>query len=210
MSPVISLCLYRVQEGQDTMELFATDDLSHLGWILRRPVRTVIQNEGHLIAARIRPGQMSVLTYDQPGLSDYLGYAWIHPDGLAAVAFASREYPQQVASKLLREAVGLFPKGAAGEAAANDRELDEKLTRLFQRFQKPDEADKLTKVQKELDEVTKVVMQSMDALLERGRGLEDLAEKSDRLTKSSMDFKRIAERNNSWCVWLQKMLFGKS
>merc|ERR1719190_206006 len=79
---------------------------------------------------------------------------------------------------------------------------------LFTKFQDPAEADKLTKIEKELDDVKGVVMQSMDDLLKRGEQLDSLIEKTDKLSKGSKEFRRMAEKNNSWCQWLRSLLMG--
>merc|ERR1719242_2094572 len=121
------------------------------------------------------------------------------------------EYPQRVAFAFLVEAVQTFMMQLAGkwENVAKDTSLPcPEIEALFQKFQKPVEADKLTKIEQDLDNVKEVVMQSMNDLLKRGEKLDSLIEKTDKLSKGSKEFRRMAEKNNSWCHWLRTLLMG--
>mmetsp|Transcript_5686 Transcript_5686/g.6370 ORF Transcript_5686/g.6370 Transcript_5686/m.6370 type:complete len:100 (+) Transcript_5686:2-301(+) len=71
---------------------------------------------------------------------------------------------------------------------------------LFTKFQNPAEADKLTKIEKDLEEVKGVVMQSMDDLLKRGESLDQLMQKSKDLSNTSVQFYRTAKKNNACCA----------
>jgi synaptobrevin family protein YKT6 len=77
---------------------------------------------------------------------------------------------------------------------------------MFKAFQKPDEADKLTKIQTDLDEVTEILNRSLQDILRRGENLETLLLKSDDLSTASAMFRKKAEENNSCFKWLQNML----
>jgi len=70
---------------------------------------------------------------------------------------------------------------------------------LFVKFQNPAEADKLTKIEKDLEEVKQTVTQSMDDLLKRGESLDQLMEKSKDLSSTSVQFYRTAKKNNQCC-----------
>merc|ERR1712226_344307 len=70
---------------------------------------------------------------------------------------------------------------------------------LFVKFQNPAEADKLTKIEKDLEDVKGVVMQSMDDLLKRGESLDALMQKSKDLSSTSVQFYRTAKKNNQCC-----------
>lgn len=52
-------------------------------------------------------------------------------------------------------------------------------------FQNPAEADKITRMQKELDEVKDVLQQSIEQVLQRGEKLDDLVDKSEELSAVS-------------------------
>uniref|UniRef100_A0A7S2JAI0 V-SNARE coiled-coil homology domain-containing protein n=1 Tax=Alexandrium andersonii TaxID=327968 RepID=A0A7S2JAI0_9DINO len=70
---------------------------------------------------------------------------------------------------------------------------------MFQKYMDPTEADKLTKIEKDLEEVKGTVMQSMDDLLKRGESLDQLMQKSKDLSSTSVQFYRTAKKNNQCC-----------
>merc|ERR1712176_1041452 len=86
-------------------------------------------------------------------------------------------------------------EGATSDTNMGLAEVDE----LFQKFQNPSEADKLTKIEKDLEEVKGTVMQSMDDLLKRGENLDQLMQKSKDLSNTSVQFYRTAKKNNQCC-----------
>merc|ERR1712107_12431 len=76
---------------------------------------------------------------------------------------------------------------------------------LFERYQDPREADKLTKIQENLDDVQEVVKKSIDDLIKRGENLEELIDKSKDLSFASKEFRKQAEKNNSCFQWLLRL-----
>jgi len=73
---------------------------------------------------------------------------------------------------------------------------------LIKKYQDPTEADKVMKIQKELDETKLIVVKNIDQLLERGEKLDDLAAKSNDLSFQSKAFASRAEDMNKCCVLL--------
>merc|ERR1711879_782022 len=100
------------------------------------------------------------------------------------------------------EAVRIFLERCQGkwEEASGDMQLPcPEIEELFQKFQNPAEADKLTKVETDLEEVKGLVMQSLDDLLKRGESLDQLMAKSKDLSNTSVQFYRTAKKNNQCC-----------
>ncbi|CAI7834703.1 unnamed protein product [Closterium sp. NIES-53] len=63
----------------------------------------------------------------------------------------------------------------------------------------PVEADKLMKIQKELDETKFILHKTIDSVLERGEKLDTLVEKSNDLSMASQLFYQQAKKNNQCC-----------
>merc|ERR1712039_743546 len=108
----------------------------------------------------------------------------------------------RVAFSLLAESVRIFLDKMVGkwedvtvDTGLNCPEVEE----LFQKFQNRAEADKLTKIEKDLEEVKGTVMQSMDDLLKRGENLDQIMAKSKDLSSTSVEFYRTAKKNNQCC-----------
>eukprot|EP00957_Ditylum_brightwellii_P163066 12417420-Ditylum_brightwellii.AAC.1 len=70
----------------------------------------------------------------------------------------------------------------------------------LQKYQDPAAADKVTKIQQDLDETTSILHKTIDSVLERGEKLDSLVEKSDDLSRQSKMFYKQAKKTNSCCV----------
>merc|ERR550532_1056049 len=158
-----------------------------------------IKFHSRLIVSRTAVGRRSSIDFDQN-----LGkcHTWVHPQGVGAAVLIDAEYPMRVAFTLLSESVRIFLEQFAGrwEEATGDQALQcPEIEALFAKFQNPAEADKLTKIEKDLEEVKGTVMQSMDDLLKRGECLDQLMQKSQDLSNASVQFYRTAKKNNQCC-----------
>lgn len=66
-------------------------------------------------------------------------------------------------------------------------------------FQDPQQADKLTKIQRDLDETKVVLHETIESMLQRGEKLESLVDKSSDLSMASQMFYKQAKKNNQCC-----------
>eukprot|EP00744_Colponema_vietnamica_P008112 GILI01011592.1.p1 GENE.GILI01011592.1~~GILI01011592.1.p1 ORF type:complete len:102 (-),score=10.06 GILI01011592.1:57-362(-) len=78
----------------------------------------------------------------------------------------------------------------------NWRELDATL----EKYQKPEEADKILKIKAEIEETKSVMYDAIDKLLERGEKIDDLVARSDDLGAATKTFYSSAKSTNSCCV----------
>ncbi|KAJ0310030.1 hypothetical protein COL516b_002536 [Colletotrichum fioriniae] len=85
---------------------------------------------------------------------------------------------------------------ATGEPKLVLPELKEYLTR----YQDPQQADSILKIQKELDETKIVLHKTIQSVLERGEKIDDLVAKSDGLSSQSKMFYQQAKKQNSCCI----------
>lgn len=69
----------------------------------------------------------------------------------------------------------------------------------LEQFQDPRQADKLVAIQEDLNEITQVMRQNLDELVERGESLESLMTKSDDLSHLSNELHRKAKKQNACC-----------
>lgn len=196
---------FRASQSEDrTVQLLEIYELPRFTWWYRTNFEENIKFQSRLVAARIPADKHRLCHEFQKDL--FLSYAFAC-QGIRAVAITGIEYPQQAIFSFLSQAVRVFCDKMAGkwEMVCEDVQLScLEVADLFQKFQNPEDADKLLKIQGELEEVKTTVMNSMDLLLERGETLNSLIEKSKDLSDSSKNFRRMAEKNNSWCDWLKK------
>ena len=65
--------------------------------------------------------------------------------------------------------------------------------------QDPHQADKLAKIQADLDETKVVLHKTIESMLERGEKLDNLVDKSQDLSMASQMFYKQARKTNSCC-----------
>ncbi|KAH9117460.1 hypothetical protein LEN26_012678 [Aphanomyces euteiches] len=134
---------------------------------------------------------------------EYTCHVYVRQDGLAGIVVCDQEYPPRVAFALLNKYLEEYNKethggwaSAAGSATAEWPPLNKAL----EDYQDPSKADKISAIQKELDETTAVLSKTIDSVLERGEKLDDLVQKSQDLSSQSKVFYKQAKKTNSCCV----------
>lgn len=70
---------------------------------------------------------------------------------------------------------------------------------IWQKYQDPTEVNKIVKIKKDLEDTKKIMMDSIDKIIERGEKIENLIEKTESLQTSSEVFKVRAKELNSCC-----------
>ena len=155
----------------------------------------------------------------------YTGYAYTHSQGLTGVIITDHEYPQRVAfnvlNLILEEFLLKHPKirwaaplayssgnSAIGAAAApTSRDVPftpfPSLKEYLQKYQHPHEADSILKVQKEIDETKVILHKTIESMLDRGEKLDQLVDKSEKLSAQSKTFYKVAQKTNSCSCSIQ-------
>ena len=147
---------------------------------------------------RTEPGQRQSITHE-----GYVVHCYVRSDGLGGTVTTDLEYPARVAFVLIGQLLEEFSaahgdtwKSCNAPESMNFPKLDEYL----QKYQDPAEADKITKIQKDLDETTQILHKTIDSVLERGVKLDNLVERSNDLSAQSKMFYKQAKKTNSCCV----------
>ncbi|WJX88689.1 palmitoyltransferase [Trifolium repens] len=109
-------------------------------------------------------------------------------NGLCAVGFMDDHYPVRSAFSLLNQVLDEYQK-SFGESwrsiQADSTQTWPYLDEALVKFQDPAEADKLLKIQRELDETKIILHKTIDSVLARGEKLDSLVEKSSDLSAAS-------------------------
>ena len=93
-----------------------------------------------------------------------------------------------------------FRSGIEWEREQRDTELNYPLVgQMLKEYQDPKQADKLMRIESELDQVMEIMHKNIDELLKRGETLDSLMAKSNDLSSVSYDFYKRAKRNNQCC-----------
>ncbi len=157
------------------------------------------------VAERTKPGQRQDIEEKctRPQNSLYLGsyltkdavaytfHAYGRTEGVAGIIISDQEYPALVAHQLLSKVVDEFlsqhPRSSF--ASANPPKLPfPQLNEYLVKYQDPQEADSIMKIQKELDETKIVLHKTIESVLERGEKIDSLVAKSDGLSAQSKMF----------------------
>jgi len=147
---------------------------------------------------RTQPGQRQSVTHES-----YIVHCYVRSDGLAGTVTSDLEYPARVAFVLLTQMLDEFAQeyGDAWKKEIRPESMPfPKMDEYLQNYQNPAEADKVTKIQKDLDETTEILHKTIDSVLERGVKLDALVERSDDLSRQSKMFYKQAKKTNSCCV----------
>ncbi|KAL9023023.1 MAG: hypothetical protein Q9180_008432 [Flavoplaca navasiana] len=149
------------------------------------------------VAERTKPGQRQDVEE-----KSYTFHAYGRTEGVAGIIISDPDYPALVAHQLLSKVVDEFLSRYPRTAFANSTPtLDfPPLKEYIVKYQDPQQADSIMKIQKELDETKIVLHKTIESVLERGEKIDSLVEKSDGLSAQSKMFYKQAKQQNSCCV----------
>lgn len=147
---------------------------------------------------RTERGQRQSVTHE-----GYVVHCYVRSDGLGGTVTTDAEYPARVAFVLLGQLLEEFT-AAHGDSWKSVTAVDSvsfpPIEEYLQKYQDPAAADKVTKIQKDLDETTQILHKTIDSVLERGVKLDSLVERSNDLSTQSKIFYKSAKKTNACCV----------
>lgn len=148
---------------------------------------------------RTEPGQRQSISHES-----YVVHCYVRSDGLAGAVITDEEYPARVAFVLLTQLLDEFATSSGDSWRTMDLCVESTtyppLEEYLRKYQDPASADKVTKIQNDLDETTQILHKTIDSVLDRGQKLDDLVAKSDDLSAQSKMFYKQAKKTNSCCV----------
>ncbi|KMZ73205.1 hypothetical protein ZOSMA_150G00040 [Zostera marina] len=184
-------------EGPDPLVLANATDVSHFGFFQRPAAREFILFVGRTVARRTPPSQRQSVQHQEYKVHSY------NRNGLCAIAFMDDHYPVRSAFSLLNKVIDEYHKsfGESWRAVqADSTQPWPYLTEALTKFQDPSEADKLLKIQKDLDETKITLHKTIDSVLARGEKLDSLVDKSSDLSAASQMFYKQAKKTNQCCT----------
>ncbi|KAM3336278.1 hypothetical protein ACQJBY_030329 [Aegilops geniculata] len=186
-------------EPQQAAVLANASDVTRFGFFQRPAAREFIVFVARTVALRTRAGTRQTVQHQEYKVHCY------NQGGLCAVAFTDDHYPVRSAFSLLGKVLEEYLKSfgeswrtAEDKATQHWQYLDDALAK----YQDPAEADKLMKIQRDLDETKIILHKTIDSVLQRGERLDSLVEKSSDLSVASQMFYKQAKKTNSCCTIL--------
>ncbi|CAO0794183.1 unnamed protein product [Mucor circinelloides] len=186
-----------LRKDADKAKILASQfDLSSFGYFQRGSVQEFMNFSAATIAERTPAGQRQSVESE-----NNVAHVYAHPQGVAGMIISDKDYPSRVAfsllNKIMDEFLVKFPVDVWKKA--DTLEYPELLGYL-QKYQDPQQADTIMKVQKELDETTAILHKTIDSVLQRGEKLDSLVDRSEALSSQSKMFYKTAKKTNSCCV----------
>ncbi|GAX28755.1 synaptobrevin homolog YKT6 [Fistulifera solaris] len=196
---VVGLAIVRT--GSDLNEpvpLTVATELSSFGFFQRQSVKEMLMFLTKTFMKRTEPGQRQSVEHE-----GYVVHCYVRSDGLGGTVTTDGEYPARVAFVMLGQLLDEFAQkqGDSWKTVTTPESVTfPPADEYLQKYQNPAEADKITKIQKDLDETTQILHKTIDSVLERGVKLDNLVEKSNDLSAQSKLFYKSAKKTNSCCV----------
>jgi len=183
----------------DPIPMSMACDLSSYGFFQRQGVKEMLTFFSKTFTKRTEPGQRQSITHES-----YVIHCYVRSDGLAGSVTTDAEYPARVAFVLLTQILDEFTSTVGDNWKTMETSVESAcfppLEDYLQKYQDPASADKVTKIQNDLDETTNILHKTIDSVLERGVKLDNLVDKSDDLSRQSKMFYKQAKKTNSCCV----------
>ncbi|KAI4089992.1 MAG: hypothetical protein LQ348_004019 [Seirophora lacunosa] len=184
-------------ETKPAYELCVEKDLSAYSRFTRDNYGQFMSLFAKTVAERTRPGQRQDVEE-----KSYVFHAYGRTEGVAGIIISDADYPALVAHQLLSKVVDEFltqyPRTTF--TSATSTLSFPQLKEYIVKYQDPQQADSIMKIQKELDETKIVLHKTIESVLERGEKIDSLVEKSDGLSAQSKMFYKQAKQQNSCCV----------
>ncbi|KAJ7517838.1 hypothetical protein O6H91_21G041800 [Diphasiastrum complanatum] len=169
----------------DTKVLANVSDVSQFGYFQRASAKEFILFIARTIASRTPVGQRQSVEENE-----YVVYCY-NRNGLCGLAFTDKHYPMRSAFSVVNKVLDEYQQKFGNtwqNAQSDNNEAWPYLTEALTKFQDPTEADKLLKIQRDLDETKVILHKTVDSVLARGEKLDSLVEKSTDLSMASQLF----------------------
>ncbi|KAJ2087638.1 palmitoyltransferase [Coemansia sp. RSA 1813] len=184
---------------QPSLILASQTDLSSFSFFQRGPAGEFINFLTTMVAERAVVGKAMAVAKE-----NHVAHLLRSSHNLCIVAVTDIEYPAMVARSLVGKINSEFGQQysswAVDDATTKDQLEFEPLKDYIDKYQDPNQADTIMKVQKELDDTKVVMHQTIESLLQRGENLSSLVDKSSELSAQSKTFYKTAKKTNVCCI----------
>ncbi|KAF2712596.1 synaptobrevin [Pleomassaria siparia CBS 279.74] len=160
------------------------------------------------VAIKTRPGMRQTVEEKEDD-KGFTIHAYGRTEGICGIIVSDKEYPSSVAhpilSKICDEFLTKYPRTAYANvtkqaAGATPPLTFPELKDYIVKYQDPQQADSIAKIQRELNDTKDVLHKTIESMLERGEKIDNLVAKSDGLSAQSKMFYTQAKKQNSCCL----------
>ncbi len=197
MTKLFALVMLYKSDGGSAHVLKQAMDLTSFSFFQRGSVQEFITFTSKILAERTETA-----TRQSVKEAEYMCHVFVRNDNLACVCVSDHEYPTRVAHTLLAKLMDDFTAQVPRQQWSTGKEVEGFAGPLdvhLKKYQTPETADPMTRVQNELDETKIILHNTIANVLERGEKLDDLVAKSEGLSMQSKTFYKTAKKTNSCC-----------
>lgn len=192
-----AIAIYKWESDKQAVQLGLVAELSNFGYFQRGSVKETIAFFTRTIVERTQPGQRQTVKQD-----DYYCHVHVRDSGIAGIVVSDKEYPVTAAFSVVGKVLDDYLQ-ANGDGwrtlLADNTSANPQLEQALVTYQEPASADKLLKIQRDLDETKIILHQTIDTVLKRGEKLDSLVDKSQDLSMASQMFYKQARKTNACC-----------
>ncbi|KIW08266.1 uncharacterized protein PV09_01189 [Verruconis gallopava] len=181
------------------VELVSEKELSSFSRFTKGNIAEFLTFFSKTVAERTKPGQRQDVEEQS-----YTFHAYARSEGVCGIIISDQEYPAMVAHQLLSKVLDEFltknPINNIRSQREDNKMLFPELKEYITKYQNPENADSIMKIQKELDETKVVLHKTIESVLDRGEKIDSLVARSGDLSERSQMFYKQAKKQNSCCV----------
>lgn len=122
---------------------------------------------------------------------DYILHCHHHTSKYCIAVLTDKEYPLRIILSLLSEVLSENNI----QKFKQEKETTKILTDVLSKYQNPDNFDRILKLRNQLDDVTSLLHENLDKLIQRGESIDSLIQKSTDISESSKTFYKLTRRS---------------
>jgi synaptobrevin family protein YKT6 len=182
--------MYIMQRRGDTATVIDSAlDFTDIGFFYRRSAIEVCNIVAERLASAPTPERL-VSASEQN-----LMFHKMRAGDIVALVVATQDYPSRVAFVILREIMHEFER--CGGALPNGQ--SSVIRHGITQYQQPGNADKLTRIQENLEETREIMVQNLQKAIARGESLDRMLEKAENISAQARAFGRESGKLNTCC-----------
>ncbi|CAF2313874.1 unnamed protein product [Rotaria sp. Silwood2] len=190
------------KEGDKKAKILQNEfNLETFGYFERRSVQSILVFSARTVTERTALGIKQSVAADQN--VNAMVHVYVRQDDLASVIISDSEYPQRVVHALLSKVMDEFtieyPRSEWARMGEQTGKMAS-LSKTLRKYQNPQEADPLMRLQKDLDDTQNILTKVLKDVLERGEKIDDLVERSNDLNIEARTFYRTVKKQNQCCT----------
>jgi len=202
---LLSLIIFNCKNRPPVI-LYKTEEVGIFSFWTRGTIKEFFVFASREVVGRTNLGERNCIRHTPKDMDiEFHTHCYVNSEGLGCVVLTGGQYNQRVAFTLVAKALEEAKKMNIETLFKYkiDSYLNmEAVGAIFKKFQTPEEADTISKIEKDLAETKEVLIQNVEKLLVRGEKLEELMEKSQDLSFQSKAFAKQAKSLNSCCTIL--------